>query len=97
MTEHLGAQFIYEALPPLIFEPFEVSEEGDRQSLTSESLKVMPTGWIAALHAASQLCDEEEINQLIQQIPPVHTLLVRHLSRLAHDYEFEQISQLSSE
>jgi PAS domain S-box-containing protein len=95
MTEHLGVQFIYEALPPSTLEPFEVSEEDDRQSLTSQSLRVMPTDWIAALHTASQLCDEEEINQLIQQIPPTHTFLVRHLSRLAHDYEFEQISQLS--
>ncbi|MBD2070159.1 response regulator [Leptolyngbya sp. FACHB-671] len=93
MTEHLGVQFIYEALPPLALE---TGEEGDRQSLTRESLRVMPTDWIAALCGASQLCDEEEINQLIQRIPAVHTFLAKRLSRLAHNYEFEQISQLST-
>jgi PAS domain S-box-containing protein len=95
MAEHLGLRYVY----ALNDQPSVDSRQRDKLApskvLTPESLSVMPKEWIQRLHEAAQLCDDEEIFQLIQQIPREYASLNTGLSRLARDFQFQPIVQLS--
>ncbi len=93
MTEHLGLQFLYAESAPLS-SPLPLAPD-TINPLTTESLAVMPHAWLVALHRAAQLCDEELIQELIQQMPETAIALAHQLNRLAHDYQFEHIKQLT--
>jgi CheY-like chemotaxis protein len=95
MAEHLGLRYVYAPND----QPSADSRQRDKLApsnvLTPESLSVMPREWIQRLHEAAQLCDDEEIFQLIQQIPREYASLSTGLSRLARDFQFQPIVQLS--
>ncbi len=55
----------------------------------------MPLEWISALHRASLLCQDEAVNQLLQQIPSEYAVLARKLERLTHSFEFQPIIDAS--
>ncbi|MUG92037.1 response regulator [Scytonema sp. UIC 10036] len=63
-------------------------------SLTNENLSVMPQTWIADLHRAALLCYDDDILNLIEQIPKNYTSLITDLHELTHNYQFAQILQL---
>lgn len=65
-------------------------------TLTPENLSVMPSSWTAELYQATLCCDEEEVLQLIDQIPPSQTLLSSGLKSLVRNYQFQIILQLLS-
>ncbi|MDX2243956.1 MAG: response regulator [Leptolyngbyaceae cyanobacterium bins.302] len=93
ITEHLHLQFLYaEPTPEPCSQPFPPSD-----ALTAQALCTMPYHWLTALHHAAQLCDEEEIEQLIQQIHQPQPSLATRLKYLAHGYQFEQIVKLIQE
>ncbi|WP_071187537.1 PAS domain S-box protein [Trichormus sp. NMC-1] len=68
----------------------------DEQSKTviSESLSVMPSSWLNELHQAALCCDEEEVLNLIDQIPEANTGLIAGLKSLVHNYQFQVILQI---
>ncbi|WP_413172602.1 PAS domain S-box protein [Anabaena azotica] len=63
-------------------------------TLTPENLSVMPSNWTAELYQATLCCDEEEVLQLIEQIPASQTLLSYGLKNLVRNYQFQTILQL---
>ena len=101
MTEYLNLQFVYAEAPQ-----FSGSHAGSHGSTTqsasapltaeslAENLAEMPTDWLNALYSAAQVCDEEEIEYLLQQIPDSHAPLAHSLRKLTHDYQFGQIKHL---
>ncbi|MBD2694000.1 PAS domain S-box protein [Anabaena catenula] len=68
----------------------------DEQSkiVISESLSVMPSSWLNELHQAALCCDEEEVLNLIDQIPEVQTGLIAGLKSLVRNYQFQVILQI---
>ncbi len=87
MTQYLNLQIIYTTetassspCPPAPFTPTQ--------------LAAMPAEWLAALYNAAQVCDEEAIDQLLQEIPTAQAALAVHLQQLTHDYQFGQIKRL---
>jgi PAS domain S-box-containing protein len=68
----------------------------DEQSKTviSESLSVMPSTWLNELHQATLCCDEEEVLNLIAQIPEANTGLIAGLKSLVRNYQFQVILQI---
>ncbi|MEB3182269.1 MAG: response regulator [Nostocaceae cyanobacterium] len=90
LAEHLGVLYIYE----------DSTERSQPQSesycLTPDSLKVMPNEWIAQLNRSATICRDDEILQLIQQIPQGHTDLAKALDDLNYNFRFEEIMNLSA-
>jgi PAS domain S-box-containing protein len=95
MSDHLGLQFSY-TQNNLLSQSTDVAQSSN-VSLAIDSLAIMPTDWIAALHQAAVCCDDEEILTLIQAIPTEHTHLTTNLQRFAENYQFKAIIQLCHE
>ncbi|GAB1541675.1 hypothetical protein NUACC21_43470 [Scytonema sp. NUACC21] len=94
MAEYLNLQFVYrESQERLDAHPV-TTTQNTSFVLTSESFSVMSADWLAALYSTTQICDEEEIEQLLQQIPDSHASLANQLRQLAYNYQFEQIKHL---
>jgi signal transduction histidine kinase/CheY-like chemotaxis protein len=92
MTEHLGLKYLYDRQ--------QVSElDGPLPypsiKLCGSDLLVMPADWITALRRAAQLCDDRNIEYLIQQIPSKQESLIQGLRQLAQCYCFKQIVSLT--
>lgn len=93
MAKYLGLRFLYAEHQSSQPNSLPVAQAiSDR--LTLQSLEAMPSKWLTALYRAAQLCDEDDVKLLLQQIPETHAALSRQLNRLVHDYQFEQIKQL---
>jgi PAS domain S-box-containing protein len=93
MAEHLGLKYLYTA------EPASASNEAlddTAMALHSSDLLGMPADWIAALHQAAQLCDDSNMEDLIEQIPAERTSLIRGLRQLVQNYNFKQIVVLTT-
>ncbi|GBO56677.1 circadian input kinase A [Pseudanabaena sp. lw0831] len=91
LAKHLGVKYIYENIQHHKHEidfPSEIL-------LTSENLKVMPDSWIMQLYRASLEADKNIVINLIGQIPESETFLVRSLTKLARNYQFEKLIDLT--
>ena len=93
MAEHLDLQFVYAETPSISGSHCSISQSTS-EPLTPESLADMPADWLAALYNAAQVCDEEDIEQLLQMIPDSHASIAHQLRQLTHDYQFGQIKYL---
>jgi len=95
MEEYLGVRYVYADDQPQLSRTTQPETSVNVNQLTPERLSVMPLSWIERLSEAAQLCDDEEIVSLIEQIPPDETLLITTLSHLAHNFQFYPIIQLA--
>jgi len=95
MEEYLGVRYVYAADQPQLSRTTQPETSVQGNQLTPERLSVMPLSWIEMLSEVAQLCDDEEIFSLIEQIPPEETLLITTLSHLAHNFQFDPIIQLA--
>ncbi len=66
-----------------------------KQSLTRDALAVMPAPWITELHQAALYADDEQMNQLIEQIPSEHSSLRQALRELLNNFRLEQLITLT--
>lgn len=95
MAEYLGLRYVYAQNDPLSITSHDEHLPAQADVLTAQNLSVMPLDWITRLNQAAQLCDDEEIFLLIKQIPSEQASLLAHLSRLAHDFQFQPIVTLT--
>ena len=92
LSEHLGAQYLYEEAQPPLDSPTDVTVSAP---LTSADLAVMPQPWIAALQTAALRVDSDRLQQLVQTIPPQHTRLIVALQALVSAFDYDRILELS--
>ncbi|GAB1543571.1 PAS domain S-box protein [Scytonema sp. NUACC21] len=97
MAEYLNLQFVYAESQERSDAHPATTTQNTPTVLTSQSLCAMSADWLAALYTAAQICDEEEIEQLLEQIPGSQAPLANQLRQLAHDYQFGQIKLLLQE
>ncbi|RUS99418.1 hypothetical protein DSM107003_00020 [Trichormus variabilis SAG 1403-4b] len=69
-------------------------QDEQSQTVISKSLSVMPSSWLNELHQAALCCDEEEVLNLIDQIPEAQTGLITGLKSLVRNYQFQVILQI---
>jgi DNA-binding response OmpR family regulator len=95
LAKHLGVKYTYESI-----QPHELAMNFSNEiSLTSENLsqnlKVMPDSWIMQLYRASLEADRTIVINLIGEIPDTETFLVRSLTKLARNFQFEKLIDLT--
>ncbi|WP_017302876.1 ATP-binding protein [Spirulina subsalsa] len=88
LEEHLGVRFIDEIKEENITPVKPIKE------LTSLDFMKMPKDWIARLYQASVDLEEEELVELIEQIPANQEALSQGLSDLVSQYRFDKIRLL---
>ncbi|HEY9834162.1 MAG TPA: PAS domain S-box protein [Stenomitos sp.] len=96
MAEYLGLRYVYAQNDlPSVTSHDDDQPPAQADILTAQNLSVMPLDWITQLHQAAQLCDDEEIFHLIEQIPAEQAPLIARLRQLAHDFQFQPIVKLT--
>jgi PAS domain S-box-containing protein len=92
MAKYLGVSYIYAE------KESELSNQTDlsvSQALTPDSLSIMSEEWIAEFKYRALACDQDEVLNLIDQIPKTETQLVVGLRQLAQNFEFPRIVELT--
>lgn len=64
--------------------------------LLQEALSAMPSEWVATLHQAAFVADENTIFQLIEQIPQTSANLAMVLIDLVDNFQFDKIIELTN-
>lgn len=101
MAQYLGVRFIYEELTSLE-DTQGVSSGGNGTGgkqdslfiLQSSSFQVMSAEWVKALYQAADSVDNEQIYQLIEQIPPTYTPLAKAIADLVNNFRCDKIIDL---
>jgi len=103
MAKHLGVRFIHEKTDsnnekngpqkPSKTAPVNYTDPSD---LTPDSLTVMPPSWSAELNRAATQLNGKLIADAIAKIPPHHESLARMLARLADDFRYDIIIDLTT-
>jgi signal transduction histidine kinase/CheY-like chemotaxis protein len=91
LAKHLGVKYNYENI--------QHNEQKTRlfaeASLIPENLKVMPDSWIMQLYRSSLEADKNTVINLIGQIPENETFLMRSLTKMAHNFQFDKLIDLT--
>jgi predicted ATPase/signal transduction histidine kinase/CheY-like chemotaxis protein/PAS domain-containing protein len=90
LAEHLGVEYVYEAVSSASTLPL-----ANRAVLTPQDLMVMPPEWIEQLRQAAIQVDAEFIQQLLQQVPPSQVALADRLLELTQNFAFDEIIELT--
>jgi signal transduction histidine kinase/DNA-binding NarL/FixJ family response regulator len=90
LAKHLGVKYIYEDM-----QPHEHQINSSAQILlTSDNLKVMPDHWIMQLYRSSLEADQNIVINLIGEIPEQEAFLLRSLTKLMRNFQFEKLIDL---
>ncbi|MDY7020130.1 MAG: CHASE2 domain-containing protein [Cyanobacteriota bacterium] len=91
IATNLGIRYLYEeSADTMVTSPVNVD------SLTPENLEVMPPDWIKQLHQAASAGDDEQLDNLIQEIPENYPSLRKGLNNLIVRYDFRKIRKLTN-
>ena len=88
IAEYLAVRYIYEELAP----PTPVVVKTD--SSLQEALVSMPSKWINELYDAADLIDDEQILQLLEQIPAIHTFFKQTIIDWVNNFRCDKIIDL---
>lgn len=87
MAKYLGVRYLYE--------DSQVEVTRDIYALKPESLKVMPPSWIEQLHQSALRTDEQQIFNLLQQIPAANAPLADALVEAVNNFRIDKIIDLT--
>lgn len=60
-------------------------------------LDQMPAEWVAQLHKASCLCDDNLVLALLTQVPPEKAAMIDAIADLANNFQFDKILELTQD
>ncbi len=88
LTKHLGVQYIYEEILD--------HNQGIFTEIPpkTENFQIMPKEWLIRLSEAVLEADGEQVMKLVAEIPKTGETLAKNLTKLVHQFQFEQILDL---
>jgi CheY-like chemotaxis protein len=97
MEEHLGIEFIYAQPEQNLLNQGQIIVDDllNREELKTILGSVMPDEWLNQFRRAANLGSDEQLLQLIQQIPLTHASLSNALLPLIHNFCFDQLLDLT--
>jgi signal transduction histidine kinase/CheY-like chemotaxis protein len=90
IAQHLGVQYLYQDSQAVL------ENRPDSNLLDEKSLAIMPPEWRENLHREAIACQEEEMLELVRQIPSSHAQLAKALTDLIENFQYERIAELTS-
>jgi len=94
MAQHLGVGYIYENNDPTKI-PSKFIRNTFVDNLQPSDFQDLPIEWVEQLYHAASECNDTLIAELIEEISQSHTSLATALSKLAYDYRFDIILNLT--
>lgn len=92
LAKHLGVRYLYEQVPT---HAQELESSSLEINLNSENLKIMSESWVMQLYKAAMEADKNIVIGLIDQIPEEEISLARSLTKLARNFQFEKLIDLT--
>lgn len=92
IAHYLGVHYVYEQ--PTASTASQRESPASAQPLTAQALTIMPKEWIHELYQAANSIDNEQIFQLIEQIPPTHTPIAQAITDMVNNFRCDQIIDL---
>ncbi len=89
LAEHLGVRYRYQT-PALQTTP------AKQEIIDANTLRVISGEWIAELHRAARIADEDIILELLDQIPPEQTQLAQSLRKIVNELQLDLLIELTS-
>lgn len=93
LAEHLGVRYCYETQVVLQTSGGQPADTW----LTSQELRRMPSEWIAELHYAARIADEDLILRVLDQLPPTEARLTDALKELVNALQIERLIELTQD
>ncbi|HAX75444.1 MAG TPA: hypothetical protein DCY88_06365 [Cyanobacteria bacterium UBA11372] len=92
MAQHLGVLYVYQQNRSLAANGRLPAQS---QPLSSEDLSCMPRNWIVALHQAALEIDDQQIMDLLAQIPATQSNMTKALTDLVDNFRMDIIIELT--
>ncbi|WP_375473142.1 ATP-binding protein [uncultured Nostoc sp.] len=89
LAKHLGVKYIFAE------NNYSNSEYTEKKSLTSNNLICMSPEWINQFYEAALEANTNRVIELIRDIPKTETFLIQSLTKLARQFEFEELVDLA--
>lgn len=90
MARYLGVRYVYEEETSAT-----LPQKSATEALTREALAVMPAEWVAQLYQAANEVNNQQIFQLIEQIPSEHDPVAIALTDLVRNFRCDKIIDLT--
>ena len=98
MEQHLGVEFIYQKALEKTVQSLQqsIEDSGPSNDVTTifNSLKDMPSEWLAELQQAAKHLKGKQVIRLIDELPPEKAGIANKLIALAENYQFDEIISL---
>ncbi|MFB2938206.1 ATP-binding protein [Aerosakkonemataceae cyanobacterium BLCC-F154] len=95
MSNHLGVKYLYEEPTPSQQTQTSKTSLDSGKKLTAADLSIMSAEWLAQLNHAAICADDEQILELIAEIPTEKVELAEKLTHLVNNFQFEEITELT--
>ncbi|MDJ0703070.1 MAG: response regulator [Leptolyngbyaceae cyanobacterium MO_188.B28] len=102
LAEHIGVRYQYETdqqtvdlEEPAIIVNDASNGQTNQSASTAAGLQSMSEEWIAQLHQAASSCSDEQVLNLISQLPETQTPLAETLHDFAYNFQFAEIVKLT--
>ncbi|XWK86821.1 MAG: ATP-binding protein [Phormidium sp.] len=95
ISEYLGVRYLYEQTTPTQENQKSKTKVKISEKLTAADLSIMSAEWLAQLNHAASCADDEQILELIAEIPPEKAELADKLTDLVNNFQFEEITKLT--
>jgi len=97
IAKYLHVDFLYENNSfTLEYKTAPVKPETQFPPLSPDLPTLMSSEWLTQVHYAAAQGSDEKLSALIQQIPADHPCLIKTLTQLMTDFQFEQIMELAT-
>ncbi|GAB4303378.1 MAG: hypothetical protein Fur0025_44650 [Oscillatoriaceae cyanobacterium] len=95
ISQHLGVVYLYEEEQTTL----KPAAANNSDNLLDDELKAylaqMPPDWLERVHAAARDGSDDEILEVLDEIPDVHHKLEKTLADLANNFQFQKIMELT--
>lgn len=97
MAQYLGVRYLYQQKTQHFSEDEDSTSniQNQAEQITAEHLKVMSPEWLAQMHQAALVGRDQQMLELIQEIPQNQAILSEVLQHLVENFEFDQIVELT--
>jgi PAS domain S-box-containing protein len=98
MAQYLGVRYLYaeDVATPINSQPTYLAHKDNITDWQQQIIQVMSTEWIRQFHQATLIGRDQEMLQLIQEIPESYPSLAEFLTDLTHNFEFDKILELTA-
>jgi signal transduction histidine kinase/CheY-like chemotaxis protein len=96
LAQHLGVLYFYEQdLDEQETQTYPPSEPVDAMLLLKDELVTMPSEWIARLHRAALIANDQVIFRLLEEIPESQSALKKAIVQLVNHFQLAQLIQIT--